>query len=152
MTSARVKSVALRDVVRDHMHDTMAYVFASAGPAKKIQEDLTSKAFPVKKAAGRRTLAVDGDTLPAELPNSWLIIVLVHEDHDVEVLAKWSRGKDLSRIHLFFPPGVDLYVRMKPWAQADLPSPGHVGHYRSLPAFRRDVGVVINYRIGRDFG
>lgn len=145
--------MSLRDVIREHMHDTMTYVFASGGAAKKIQLDLTAKAFPVKKNAGRPTSAVDATTLPRNpLPKSWLLIVLVNDEEDVASVAAWAKGKETSRVAVFFPPGTDLYVGMKTWASHDLPSPGVVDHFRAVPGFRQDVGIRINGRIHLDFG
>ena len=145
--------MTLRDVVRDQMHDTMTFVFASGGVAKRIQEDLTQRAFPVKKNAGRRTTAVDTTTLPrGYLPASWLLMVLVHDESDVAAVAAWAKGKDLSRIVIYFPPGTDLVAGMKPWAAQKLPTPAHVSHFRAIPAFRQEAGIRINERIASDFG
>lgn len=144
--------MALRDVVRHHMHDTMTYVFASGGAAQRLQEDLTQHAFPVKENAGRRTSAVDAAHLPEPpLPESWLLLVLVNDVRDVATVATWAKGKDLSRIVIFFPPGTDLVAGMKPWAANHLPTPGGVFHFRTAPAFRHDAGIRINERIGLDF-
>lgn len=142
--------MTLGDVVREHMHDTMAYVFATAGTAKAIQDDLTKKASVVKPGAGRRTLAVGPATMPPSLPKSWLMVALVHDDKDVAAVAGWAKGKDLARIHFYFSTDVDLFTGMKPWATQDLPAPGDVANYGPLPAFRREIGIKINERIRLD--
>lgn len=143
--------MTLRDVVRAHMHDTITYVYASGGAAKEIQDDLVRKAFPVRKGAGRVTKAVDAATLKRiNLPPSWLLVVLVADESDVAVIATWARGKDASRVRLYFPPGTDLVAGAKPWDSQKL-TPAVASHFREVPGFRHEVGIAINDRIGKDF-
>ncbi len=147
--------MTLRDIVRAHMHDTLTLVYASGGRALAIREDLTAKAFPVKKTrppAGRPTLAVDADTLGnITLPASWLLVALIESRRDVEVVATWAQGRDPTRVRLFFPPGTDIHAWLHPWAARQIPLP-RTAFYGPVPGFRQVLGIAINNRIGADFG
>lgn len=137
------------------MHDTMTWVYASEGKPLAIQRDLTTKAFPVRRShppVGRPTTAVGPDTLGrVRLPGSWLLVALVTSARDLDRLAAWAEGKDPGRIRLYFAPGTDVHSAMKGWAEKRLPLP-RTGFYGDVPAFRHEVGVSINNRIGADFG
>lgn len=134
-----------RRSIRSHRFDTVCYVLAQSGACLELARDR------VRAVTGGTLRYLSPDELPAELPASWMLAVVLCPGDDTRRLGAWAAQLSPARharIIFYEPDQLDATADQvyAGWNQQPLPDPirRRVRHFKE---FNRLLGTDLNIRI-----
>lgn len=134
-----------RSIIRSHRFDTVCYVLAQSGACLDLARER------VRAVTGRKLQYLTAENLPAELPRSWMLAVVLCPGDDTHRLGAWAAKLGPARharIIFYEPDELDATADQAyaGWNRHPLPDPIR-RRVRDFKEFNRFLGTDLNIRI-----
>lgn len=127
-------------VVRSQVAKTRGFILAERHPCLDIRDREFERIHRDLRPAFAATLA------DVDLPDSWLLAVVLCPDDDTTAVAAWARRlpvRQVDRIRFYVHAKTDVAAALAPWVEARLPAP-RVDEVGDWTEFHRRFGLHLN--------